>query len=220
MFYSRNGGLQNQNVLVVADSPTAEARVLLDPNTLSKDGTVALAGYAISDDGKLLAYGVSTAGSDWQEWRVRDVETAADRDDLLKWVKFSGAAWTSDNAGFDDSRYDEPTEAAKLTGVNYYQKLYYHKIGTPQSDDRSTHEWTDEKEWGFHGEVSEDGKYLVITVTHGTERKNQLFYLDLSDPDATVVELIQGFTAQYIFLGNDGTTFWLQTDQDCAGRSV
>ncbi|MGE0537135.1 MAG: prolyl oligopeptidase family protein [Pirellulales bacterium] len=215
--FARNDGLQNQSVLYVSTGLNAEGhlaapRMLLDPNTLSDDGTVALSGYELSDDGKLLAYGLSSAGSDWQEWRVRDVASGQDRDDLLKWVKFSGAAWTGDSAGFFYSRYDEPQEGTEFVGSNYYQKLYFHKLGTPQSEDKLVYERPDQKEWGFGGEVSEDGRYLIISVSHGTERKNDVFYKDLADPDAEVVELLNEFDAQYVFLGNDGTTFWFLTD--------
>ena len=111
-FFEHNDGLQNQNVLFVAESLNAAPRLLLDPNTLSADGTVALAGTAISDDGKLLAYGLATSGSDWNEWHVRDVDTGKDLADDLKWVKFSGASWSKDGKGFYYSRYDEPKGAA------------------------------------------------------------------------------------------------------------
>jgi len=214
IFYTHNDGLQNQSVLYTAESLGGPPRELLDPNTLSKDGTVALSGMAISDDGKLLAYGLATAGSDWQEWRVRDVATAKDLSDHLKWIKFSGASWTPDNKGFFYSRYAEPKEKSELTGVNYFQKLYYHKIGTPQSEDRLVYERPDEKEWSFDGTVSEDGHWLVIQIRRGTGEKNQIFYLDLTKPDAKVVELVTGFDAAYTFVGNEGGVFWLHTDSD------
>ncbi len=213
-FYTRNEGLQNQAVLYTATALDAEPRVLLDPNTLSADGTVALTGTTISDDGRLLAYGLAAAGSDWQEWRVRDVDTGRDLDDHIRWVKFSAASWTKDNRGFFYSRYDEPAEGAALTGANYFQKLYYHRLGTPQADDRLVYHRDDEKEWGFGGEVTEDGRYLVVNVWRGTERKNLIFYLDLETPDAQMVELIKQWEAQYTFVGNDGPIFWLQTDLD------
>ncbi|MGH7139206.1 MAG: S9 family peptidase, partial [Pirellulales bacterium] len=170
-FYSRNDGLQNQSVLYWAPALEAQPRVLLDPNELSKEGTISVSGLAIRDDGKLVAYGLASAGSDWQEWRVRNVEAGQDLDDHLKWVKFSGASWTNDGEGFYYSRYDEPKPDEELTGQNYFQKLYYHRVGTPQSDDRLVYQRQDEKEWGFHGEVTDDGRWLVITITHGTERK-------------------------------------------------
>lgn len=127
-FYYKNDGLQNQSVLYAIEMLNAEPRVLLDPNTLSSDGTVALSGISISDDGSQLAYGLSKSGSDWQEWKVRDVVTGNDLSDEIKWVKFSGASWTNDGKGFYYSRYTEPDEKTKLEAVNYYQKLYYHRI--------------------------------------------------------------------------------------------
>lgn len=219
-FYTRNDGLQNQSVLYWAPALDAEPQTLLDPNALSKEGTIALSGAAISDDGKLLAYGLATAGSDWQEWRVRDVETASDLDDHLKWVKFSGASWSHDGRGFYYSRYDEPKADQELTGQNYFQKLYYHRVGTPQSQDKLVYQRKDQKEWGFHGQVTEDGRWLIIIVTHGTERKNNLFYLDLSRRQAEVIELLTDFEARFDFLGNDGSTFWLRTDLDAPRNRV
>ncbi|HET6883988.1 MAG TPA: prolyl oligopeptidase family serine peptidase [Pirellulales bacterium] len=219
-FYSRNDGLQNQSVLYWAPSLDAEPRTLLDPNQLSKEGTISISGLAFSDDGKFLAYGLASAGSDWQEWRVREVETGDDLDDHLKWIKFSGASWSNDGKGFYYSRYDEPKPDQELTGQNYYQKLYYHRIGTPQNDDELTYERKDEKEWGFHGEVTDDGRWLVITVTHGTERKNNLFYLDLEQPQAEVVELLTGFEARFEFLQSDGSIFWLRTDLDAPRNRI
>jgi prolyl oligopeptidase len=210
--FSRNDGLQNQNVLMTTTSLEGEPRVLLDPNKLSADGTVALTEYSLSDDGKLLAYGLASAGSDWQEWKIRDAETGEDLPDHLKWIKFSSASWTADGKGLFYSRYDEPTDANKLTSVNYYQKLYFHKLGTPQADDKLIYERRDQKEWGFGGHVTEDGDYLIITLWRGTERKHQVFYLDLTKPDSKVVELVTGFDAHYDFVANDGPIFWLRTD--------
>jgi prolyl oligopeptidase len=219
-FYSRNDGLQNQSVLYWAPSLDAEPRALLDPNELSKEGTISVSGMAIRDDGQLVAYGLASAGSDWQEWRVRDVKTGQDLDDHLKWIKFSGASWTNDGEGFYYSRYDEPKPDEELTGQNYFQKLYYHCVGTPQSDDKLVYQRQDEKEWGFHGEVTDDGHWLVISVTHGTERKNNLFYLDLGQPNAKVVELLTGFEARFDFLGSDGSVFWVRTDLDAPRNRI
>lgn len=211
-FYFKNDGLQNQSVLYTLKNLEDAPRVLLDPNQLSEDGTVALAGIAVSDNGKLLAYGLSQSGSDWQEWKVRDVETGLDLADDIRWVKFSGASWTADNQGFFYSRYDEPDEQARLEAVNYFQKLYYHRLGTPQSEDTLIYERPDHQDWGFSGSVSEDGRYLIITVWLGTDSRNLLFYKDLTQPNAPVVELINQFEAEFSFIDNEGTTFWLRTD--------
>lgn len=211
-FFSRNDGLQNQSVLYTLTALDAAPVVLLDPNKLSSDGTIALAGYALSDDGNLLAYGLSASGSDWEEWRVRDVRTGADLPDVLKWVKFSGASWTKDGAGFFYSRYDEPTEAGKLTKANYFHKLYFHRLGTPQATDRLVYHRPDQKDWGFNGSVTDDGRYLVIASEQGTDPRRRIFYQDLQKPAAPVVPLLTDFDAGYEFIDNDGPVFWFRTD--------
>ncbi len=211
-FYFKNDGLQNQSVLYTLNSLDDEGKVLLDPNTLSEDGTVALAGLSISDDGNWMAYGLSNAGSDWVEYRVRNIATGEDNCDHLKWIKFSGASWTKDHQGFFYSRYDEPNEQTKLEDVNYYQKLYYHRIGTEQAEDTLIYHRPDHKEWGFSGSVTEDGKYLIIGVWLGTDSKNLVFYKNLEQPDSEVVELISEFEASYGVIDHDQDVFWLQTD--------
>lgn len=148
-FFTRNDGLQNQPVLYWLDSLTGEPQLLLDPNQLSADGTVALASYAVSQDGQLLAYGLSTSGSDWQEWRVREVESGHERADHLQWLKWSSIAWTQDHAGFYYGRYAEPDADQTFKGANYDYKLYYHRLGTPQSEDVLIYERPDQKEWAF-----------------------------------------------------------------------
>ena len=213
-FYFKNDGLQNQSVLYVADSPKAKGKVLLDPNKLSADGTVALSGLEVSEDGKMLAYGLSSGGSDWQEWRVRDVESGTDLADTIKFVKFSGASWTKDGKGFFYSRYPEPNENTKLEDANFNQKLYYHRIGTPQSEDELIYERPDQKEWGFGGTVSEDGNWLIITVWRGTQPENLIYYKSLNSKDAKIHPLVMEFEAEYSFLGSDGRTFYFKTNKN------
>lgn len=219
-FIAKNDGLQNQSVLYTMTSQDAEPKLLLDPNKLSADGTVALSGYDISDDGRLMAYGLSTAGSDWQEWKVRDVNTGADLSDHIKWVKFSGASWTKDGKGFFYSRYDEPAAGAKLTGANYFHKLYYHRLGTPQSEDKLIYHRPDHKDWNFGGMVTDDGHYLIIIATQGTDPKNRVLYQDLQQPDSPVVELLMDFDADYTFIDNDGPLFWFKTDLNATRHRV
>lgn len=220
-FYQKNDGLQNQSVLYVTPTLNDAGKVLLDPNTLSADGTVALTGYAISHDGQHLAYGLAASGSDWNEWKVRDIATGQDLEDHLKWVKFSGAAWTKDGSGFFYSRYDEPNAKTKLEDVNYFQKLYFHRLGTPQSADVLVYERPDQKEWGFGGDVSEDGRYLLISIWQGTDPRNRFFYKDLTNPEAEVVELLPDLEAAYNFIGNDGAVFYFRTDLDAPrGRVI
>lgn len=220
-FFSRNDGLQNQSVLYVAESLEAAPRVLLDPNQLSADGTVALTSFALSDDGQRMAYGLARSGSDWQEWRVRDVGTGQDLSDAVQWVKFSGASWSKDGQGFYYSRYDAPDEATRLTKANYYHKLYYHRVGTAQDQDVLVYHRPDQKEWNFGGTVSEDGRYLVISSSQGTSPKRRVFYLDLTTPGAEVKPLLTDFDAAYTFIDNDGTVFWFKTDLEAPrGRVI
>jgi prolyl oligopeptidase len=219
-FYTRNDGLQSQSVLLVAESLTASPRELVDTNRLSSDGTVALSDWSASEDGRYLAYGLASAGSDWLQWKVKDVATGQDRTDQLNWVKFSGVSWTPDGRGFYYSRYDEPKKGEELTGTNFYQKLCYHRLGDPQAKDDVVYERPDAKEWGFNGEATEDGRFLIITVWRGTERKNQVFYKPLEPADAAVVELLTGWDAEYRFLGNNGPVLWFLTDADAPLRRV
>ena len=219
-FYFKNDGLQNQSVLYTLDSLEDEGTVLLDPNQLSEDGTIALSGLSISEDGNSMAYGLSTAGSDWVEYRVKNIATGEDNSDRLQWIKFSGVSWTKDNQGFFYSRYDEPNLGTKLEDVNYYQKLYYHRLGTEQAADTLIYHRPDQKEWGFSGSVTEDGKYLIIGVWLGTDRRNLVFYKDLEQPDSEVVELINSFEASYGIIEHEQDTFWVQTDLDAPKGKV
>src|SRR5439155_2940934 len=196
-FFFKNDGLQNQSVLYKQASLTADPETLLDPNLLSEDGTVALSTMAVSDDGRLLAYGTSASGSDWEEFRVRDVAQGRDLSDYLKWIKFSGASWTNDGAGFFYSRYPEPADKA-LTDVNRFQRLYYHRLGTDQAQDLLVYERSDQPDWGMNAEVTDDGRYAVLHVWLGTDRRNRVYYLDLKDakrPNVTgaVVRLLDDF---------------------------
>jgi prolyl oligopeptidase len=224
-FFTKNDGLQNQSVLYTQRTLDDAPRVLLDPNALSEDGTVALSALSISDDAALMAYATSAAGSDWQEFKVRDVATGRDRSDHLRWVKFSGASWTNDGKGFFYSRYPAP-EGAALQSVNRDMKLYYHVVGTDQSADVLVYERPDQPDWGFGAGVTEDGRYLVNSVWLGTDRRNRVFYADLGDqmrPElrAQTVELLNDFDAGYGFVGNDGPVFYFWTDLDAPrGRLI
>ncbi len=224
-FFFKNDGLQNQSLLYVQDGPEAEPRVLIDPNLLSKDGTVALSGYEPSFDGKLLVYSLSRGGSDWQEVHLRDVDSGQDRDDLLQWVKFSGFSWTHDGSGFFYSRYPEPADGSALQQVNRNHTLFYHRIGTPQEQDVLIYERPDQPDWGIHSSVSDDGRYLLLILTEGTDRRNRLHYKDMGDADhpdlnAPVLPLFDAFDASYSYLGHDDRTFYIQTDKDASRGKV
>jgi prolyl oligopeptidase len=211
-FFAKNDGLQDQSPLYVADSLDGEPRLLLDPNTLSADGTTALAAWVPSSDGTLLAYGLTFGGSDWMDWKVLDVASGKDLADHLKWIKFSAVSWTRDGKGFYYSRYDEPRPGQALEDANYWNKLFFHRLGTSQAEDELVYERKDEKEWGFYGGVTEDGRYLVITIWRSTEPKNLLYYRDL-EAGGPIVELIPApFEAEFRFVANEGPLFWFKTN--------
>ncbi|MDB9515677.1 prolyl oligopeptidase family serine peptidase [Roseofilum reptotaenium CS-1145] len=212
LFYFKNSGLQNQSVLYCLQEPDVEPQILLDPNTLSDDGTTALSRISISENGQYLAYGLSQSGSDWQEWKVRNIDSKEDLGDHLKWIKFSTVTWSKDTQGFYYNRYAEPKEGQEYQEQNYYEKLYYHRLGDPQSADRLIYERPDQKEWGFSPTITEDGKYLLISVWRSTELKNLVFYQDLSQDNSPIIELISEFEDSYQFIGNQGSIFWFITN--------
>ena len=219
-FQLRNSGLQNQDVLYVLEGLDGEARVLLDPNGLSADGTVALTGWEPSPDGRWLAYATSAAGSDWLTWHVRDVERGEDLPDLVEWSKFSGAAWRADSSGFWYARYDAPATGTDYTGANYFHKLFFHRLGESQAHDILVYERPDQKEWGFGSKASDDGRFLILEVWQGTDVRNRLFYQDLT-AGGLVVELVDRVEAAYQFVGNDGPVFYLRTDLEAPrGRLI
>ncbi len=219
-FYTHNDGLQNQSVLYKADSLSAQRRVLIDPNTLSEDGTVALDATATTDDGTLIAYGLADGGSDWRTWKVRDVATGKDLDDVLQWVKFSEIAWLPDNSGFFYSRYAAPVEGQELTATNENQKMYFHALGDDQGKDDLILQRPDHPKWGFSPEVSDDGRYLVIQNWKGSEPKAQIFVKDLRHGDSEIQELIIGFDAEYEWIGSIEDTLYFLTDNEAPKRRL
>jgi len=219
-YYFYNSGLQNQSVLYVMDSLDGEARVLIDPNTWSDDGTVALSGMSFSDDGRYMAYGIQDGGSDWRTWRVMEIEGKRVLEDELKWLKFTDTTWTKDGKGFFYSRYDEPKEGAEFQSLNLNQKVFYHRVGTSQADDVLVYSRPDHPDWGFSTEVTEDGRYLVITIWKGTDDKYRIVYKDLAEPYGAPVDLITDFENEYSFIGNDGPVLFFQSDLDAPKRRI
>jgi prolyl oligopeptidase len=219
--YARNDGLQNQSVLYVSDSLTGAGRVLLDPNTLRADGTAALSGTSPSNDGKLFAYAIAEAGSDWAVWHVRDIATGKDLPDEIRWSKFGDVAWTPDQRGFYYQRFPEPKAGEALREQNQNAKLYLHRIGQPQSADTLVYERPDQPKWMFDANVTDDGRYLVLVVETGDFGKNLVFYQDLRATAPKTVELISKLEATYIPLGNRGSVMYFQTtDRAPKGRIV
>ncbi|MEP6925728.1 MAG: prolyl oligopeptidase family serine peptidase [Pyrinomonadaceae bacterium] len=217
-FYSKNDGLQNQSVLYVAKSITDSGKVLLDPNKLSADGTIALGGISLSDDGKLMAYGLASAGSDRTEWRVKNVETGADLTDILTPARQGVSSFTKDGKGFFYSRFPQENTGTEIRDQSFNQKLYFHKLGTPTTEDSLVYERPDDKEFFVSGGVTDDGRYLTIYVGKGTSPKNMLFYKDLSKPASSIMPIVDKIEANYTVVGNIGSTMFIQTDKD-ASRS-
>lgn len=220
-FQTRNDGLQNQSVLFTMKTADGPGRVLLDPNSWSEDGTIALAGTAVSDDGRYVAYGVAESGSDWRTWKVLEIETGRVLPDRVRWVKFSSAEWTPDSKGFFYTRYQPPAEGEAFQTVNRNQELYYHRVGTSQEEDVLVYKRPDHPDWGFSTDVTDDGRYLVITVWKGTDDKYRVLVKDLTEPYGMPRDLISTFENEYSFLGNDGPVFYFKTDVEAPrGRVV
>ncbi|MGH8462298.1 MAG: prolyl oligopeptidase family serine peptidase [Stenotrophobium sp.] len=225
-FYARNDGLQNQSVLYVQASLDRPARVLLDPNTLSADGTVALAQWQVSPDGRWLAYATATAGSDWNTFRVRDVASGKDTHDLLTHIKFSGIAWTHDNAGFFYSRYPGTAPHAGVFEKLENQRLYYHRLGTPQFQDQLIYDQPAHPRRIFNATVTDDGRYALVSVARGASNNTALYYKDLGDPshprvDAPVQRLVGDFENVYNVIGNRRHVLYVFTDRDAPrGRMI
>jgi prolyl oligopeptidase len=219
-FYFKNDGLQNQAVLYVTDKLEADGRVLIDPNTWSKDGTIALGAFSASDDGRLVAYSRSEAGSDWATWHILEVATGKLLEDELRWTKFTHAAWTKDSKGFFYSRYEEPRAGAEFQSLNFKNKVYYHRIGTPQEADVLVYWQPEHKEWEYASGVTDDGRYLIMQVSLGTDHRNRVIVRDLNEPLEMPIELIDNFDHEFTFLGNKGTKFFFKTDVDAPRRRV
>ncbi|MHC4938792.1 MAG: prolyl oligopeptidase family serine peptidase [Planctomycetota bacterium] len=219
--YLRNSGLQNQAPLYVADSLDAEPRVLLDPNTLSEDGTVALSRTFFSPDGRHMGYSISRAGSDWKEMRIRDVETGEDLPaDHIKWTKASTGSWNAEGSGFYYTRLQQPKEGEELTALNTAPKVYYHSLGTSQDEDVLVYERPDEPTWSLYPWVTEDGRYLVIYVYKTGTKNNAIFYKDLQI-DGEFKPLLPDFDSETWLLGNDGTKLYAFTKHEAPkGRVV
>jgi prolyl oligopeptidase len=218
-FYTRNDGLQNQAILYVRDGIEGAPRVLIDPNTWSQDGATALAEWHPSEDGRLLLYSVQDGGTDWRIVRVLDVATGRPREDEVRWVKFSNLDWAKDGSGFFYSRFPEPA-GAQFQALNQNQSVYFHRLGTPQSEDRLIFATPDHPDYNNSAEVSEDGRWLIVSSSRGTDARYEITLVDLTRPGAAPRRLITGFEHDWSYLGNAGTLFYWQTNNGAPRQRI
>mgnify|MGYP000900630633 CR=1 FL=1 len=224
-FYTRNNGQQNQSVLMVRAGLTGQERPLIDPNSWAADGATALAEWVPSDDGTKLLYAVQDGGTDWRIVHVLDVATGQIMSDELRWVKFSEFAWAADGSGFWYSRFPAPADGAAFQSTNTNQAVYFHRIGTPQSEDRLVYATPDQPARGHSVVVTDDGRYLIIVTAQGTDDRYEIHAVDTTmragSRAARPVTLIAGLDNKWVPVGNQGSTIFFLTDKDAPrGRIV
>jgi prolyl oligopeptidase len=213
-FYMHNSGLQNQAVLFVRDTVDGSGRVLIDPNGWSSDGATALGEWVPSEDGSHILYSVQDGGTDWRTVKVLDVATGGVADDTVEWVKFSNLSWAKDGSGFYYSRFAAPAEGTKFQALNENQQVYFHVLGTAQAADRLIYETPDAPKRGHSAQVTEDGQWLVITTTEGTDNRYEITILDLANPAPAPRTIVKGLENEWSLAGNVGPIFYWTTDKD------
>ncbi|MEZ6195326.1 MAG: prolyl oligopeptidase family serine peptidase [Planctomycetota bacterium] len=218
----RNDGLQNQAVLWTMEGPSGEGEIFIDPNAWSDEGTVALAGVSFSEDGRWAAIARAESGSDWRTVRVLDVAKRTYLEDEVAWMKYSGAvSWSKDGLGFFYSRYPEPREGAEFQSLNLGMRIHYHRLGTSQAEDVLVFERPEQPTWSFWPEVTEDGRYLVISIRTGTSARHRIYVKDLIEPYGMPRPLVDAFENRWDLVGNDGPVLYFHTDLDAPrGRIV
>ncbi|KAB3525895.1 prolyl oligopeptidase family serine peptidase [Alkaliphilus serpentinus] len=217
-FFLKNDGLQNQEILYM-QTHDEKPMVLIDPNTFSDDGTIALTNYSISKEGNLLAYATSKSGSDWQQIRLKDINTNKELKDLIKWCKFTNIAWAPNDSGFYYSRFPE-TGTVDPGEESYYNSIYFHKVGTPQEMDPIVYQDRIHKELSHSPSVTEDGEYILIHARNGTSSNNRFYYRAIDSND-DFIRLIDEEEAQFTFIHNKGPIFYFKTDLDAPrGRVI
>jgi prolyl oligopeptidase len=225
LFYSKNTGLQRQSPIFKRAGLSGQPELVIDPNTISEDGSLSLQQYTPSQDGRLLAYGLAEGGADWRTVRVRDVASGKDLSDEVRWMRFSEISWTNDGKGFFYSRYPEPPKGKVLEAALSGQTLYYHRVGTPQSEDTLVYQRKDLPGWIVGGAVTEDGRYLLISMFEGSGNQNRLYYADLGSAmapniKAPVKPVTEANDAEYAPIGNTGSLVILRSDKDAPNRKV
>ena len=220
-FYFLNNGLQNQSVLYSQATLDAEASVVIDPNSWSDDGTVALADVEISPDGRYAAMAIQDGGSDWRTIRFLEIDSGQPLENEVEWMKFSSMVWAKDSSGVYYSRYPEPEQGAEFQSLNHNQVVYFHTLGKAQAEDTLIYSREDHPDWGFDTTLTDDGRYLVFTTWKGTDNRYQIAYRDLNDPGSEPVSLIEGFDFDYTLVGNRDQVFYFLTNNDAPkGRII
>jgi prolyl oligopeptidase len=223
-FYTRNSGLQNQSVLYVADDiGDQQARVALDPNTLSSDGTLGVVGYVASHDGRLLAYGVSVSGSDWTDWHLRELSTGQDLPDVIRDTKYYPPAFSHDDRGLYYSAFPAPAAGQELSAQDIGNAVYYHALGTPQAADRKLLAKPEHPDWQYEPRLSDDGRWLVVAAGEGEvgdKGVENVYLVDLAGDASSVTPLVEGFGAAYIYVGSDAGRLYFLTTLDAPNGKV
>jgi prolyl oligopeptidase len=225
LFYSRNTGLQNQAALYMRDSMAGTPVLILDPNTLSPDGSIALQEWEPSPDGRYMAYALAVGGADWRTIHVRDLTSMRDTPDTVRWVRFSGISWTRDGHGFFYSRYPAPPAGKALSAALAGHAVYYHTVGTPQSEDLPIFGGGELERYFVDCQVGEEGRYLFCTASAGADNRNRLYFADLGDPThpnvvAPLVAVVAQDEAQFRVIGESGSTAYILTDEGAPRRRI
>ena len=216
-FYYFNDGTWQQSKLMIKDCDECNARVLLDPNTLSDDGTISLGGTSVSNDASMLAYSISDGGSDWRVWKVLDISSGKNLQDTIEWAKFSGAIWETDDSGFYYQKYDEPSNEA-LKDINTAPKLMFHKLGTSQSEDIIIYENPDKPRWGWGINVVKDSEIKFLSISNGTDERNRL-YVQLNR-DESFIPLIDELIGAYQYLDSKDDIHWFYSTENAKNGKV
>ena len=219
-FYTRNDGLQNQSVLYVREGLDGTPRLLIDPNTWSADGATALGEWDPSEDGRHVLYSIQEGGTDWRVLRVLDVATGQPLADEVRWVKFSSLDWAKDGSGFFYSRFPEPAQGQQFQSLNENHAIYFHRLGTPQSEDRLVYATPDRPRLSNNGEVSDDGRWLIVYSSEGTDARYEISLIDLTQPNVAPRRIVTGFENDWTYLGNQGNQFYWQTNKDAPRQRI
>ena len=225
LFYARNLGLQRQSPIYVRTGVFDPPSLVIDPNLFSPDGSVSLAQYAPSPDAQLVVYAIAEGGADWETLRIRNVATGGDLGDVISWVRFSDLSWTHDSKGFFYSRYPQPPAGKVLEAALSHQAIYYHRVGTAQSDDILIYQRQDHPSWIVTATVSEDGRYVFIRTFRGADNNNQLHFINLGSPGrpnitAPIKPIVETIDAEYTPIGNFHTRVYLRSDKDAPNRRI